>query len=181
MFWKNLSGFLSSKGFNSNPYDSCVMNKIVNGKQCTILWHVDDIKISHVEEQVLDHVYERLNKRYGKHTPLSITCGKTHDYLGMTLDYCLDGKLIIRMESYIQSLLEYLPGGFEGIASTPAADYLFTVDDSAERLLDTEYGELFHSTTAKLLFLGKRGRPDIQTAVALLCTRMTHPDVDDIK
>jgi hypothetical protein len=34
---------------------------------------------------------------------------------------------------------------------------------------------------AKLLFLCKRGRPDIQTPIALLCTRVKDPDVDDYK
>jgi hypothetical protein len=35
--------------------------------------------------------------------------------------------------------------------------------------------------TAQLLFLSKRARPDIQTAVAFLCTRVKSPDEDDWK
>jgi hypothetical protein len=27
-------------------------NKMIDGKQCTIVWHVDDLKISHVKEKV---------------------------------------------------------------------------------------------------------------------------------
>ena len=34
---------------------------------------------------------------------------------------------------------------------------------------------------AKLLFAAKRARPDIQTAIAFLCTRMQAPDEDDWK
>ena len=34
-------------GFKLNPYDRCVANKEINGKQCTIIWYVDDLKISH--------------------------------------------------------------------------------------------------------------------------------------
>jgi Reverse transcriptase (RNA-dependent DNA polymerase)/Zinc knuckle len=56
LFWKDLSGKLEKWGFEFNPYDNCVANKIINGKQCTILWHVDDLKISHVEEAVMDEV-----------------------------------------------------------------------------------------------------------------------------
>ena len=45
LFWKNLSGFLINElGFVVNPYDWCVVNKIINGKQCTVGWHVDDLK-----------------------------------------------------------------------------------------------------------------------------------------
>jgi hypothetical protein len=39
LFWKNLTGLLVDEmGFELNPYDSCVANKIIDGKQCTILW-----------------------------------------------------------------------------------------------------------------------------------------------
>jgi len=52
LFWENRSGFLIEElGFEANPYDSCVVNKTVNGKQCTAMWHVDDIKILHVEHR----------------------------------------------------------------------------------------------------------------------------------
>ena len=47
LFWKNLSGKLAEWGFKWNPYNWCVVNKMIDGKQCTILWHVDDLKISH--------------------------------------------------------------------------------------------------------------------------------------
>ena len=41
--------------------------------------------------------------------------------------------------------------------------------------------EDYHTFVAKSLFLCKRGRPDIQTAVAFLTTRVQEPDVDDWK
>jgi hypothetical protein len=50
----------------------------------------------------------------------------------------------------------------------------------AEKLSD-ELGNLYHHNVAKLLFLCKRARPDVQTAVAFLCTRVKAPDVDDYK
>ena len=36
LFWEKLSGKLQEWGFEVNPYDSCVVNKMINGKQCTI-------------------------------------------------------------------------------------------------------------------------------------------------
>jgi len=39
-----------------NPYDKCIVNKKIHGKQCTIIWHVDDLKISHVEKKVVDDI-----------------------------------------------------------------------------------------------------------------------------
>jgi hypothetical protein len=46
LFWKLLSGKLEKWGFTINPYDWCVANKMIDGTQCTIVWHVDDL-ISH--------------------------------------------------------------------------------------------------------------------------------------
>ena len=173
-------GHLEGDGFVANPYDSCVMNKVVNGKQCTVLWHVDDLKISHVDGSVNESVLDSLNTRYGKETPLTVTRGDLHDYLGMTLDYSVDGKVAIRMQDYIENMLEDVPRDMDGSAVTPAGMHLFQVNDDAEHL-DKVTADVFHSITAKILFLCKRGRPDVQVPIAFLCTRVQAPDVDDYK
>ena len=40
---------------------------------------------------------------------------------------------------------------------------------------------MFHHLDAKLLYLSKRTRQDIQTAVAFLCTRVRETDTNDCK
>ena len=60
MFYKKLVAHLKGNGFELNPYNPCVANKMVNGKQCTVVWHVDDLKISHVESAVVDMVMTEL-------------------------------------------------------------------------------------------------------------------------
>ena len=57
-FWNNLEKF----GFEFNPYDPCVANKMVNGKQQTIQFHVDDLLSSHVNPKVNDNFAIWLNK-----------------------------------------------------------------------------------------------------------------------
>jgi hypothetical protein len=57
LFWQNLSTQLAEWGFEINPYDFCVANKTIDGKQCTIVWHVDDLKISHVDRKVVTKPY----------------------------------------------------------------------------------------------------------------------------
>ena len=181
LFWKDLTGHLSAEGFKANPYDSCVMNKMVDGKQCTVLWHVDDLKISHADSGVTEGVLDRLNIRYGKETPLTVTRGDIHEYLGMTIDFSTDGKVVIRMDDYVEDMLGEVPEDMRtGPAATPASEYLFKVNADAEALSGSE-SDIFHSVTAKLLFLCKRARPDIQTPIAFLCTRVRNPDVDDYK
>jgi hypothetical protein len=95
LFWKDLTGYLTQQGFALNPYDNCVANKMIDGTQCTILWHVDDLKISHVKQEVLEDLINVLNERYGKLEPLTMTRGHLHDYLGMTLDYSTPGQVSV--------------------------------------------------------------------------------------
>eukprot|EP00957_Ditylum_brightwellii_P001556 121820-Ditylum_brightwellii.AAC.1 len=71
LFWKNLTATLEEWVFVINPYDWCVANKEINGKQCTIVWHVDDLKISHVDQKVVDGIITNLQEKYGKEAPLT--------------------------------------------------------------------------------------------------------------
>jgi hypothetical protein len=172
LFWKDLTGYLSELGFVLNPYDNCVANKMVEGSQCTFIWHVDNLKISHINQEVLEDLVSTLN--------VTVTRGDVHDYLGMTLDYSTPGQVSIRMDDYVRDLLEEAPKDMDGTAATPAAKHLFTVNADPE-YLDDATSELFHHMTAKLLFLCKRARPNIQTAVAFLTTRVKRPDKDNYK
>ena len=94
LFWKDLTSYLIEQGFELNPYDECVANKQIEGQQCTILWHVDDLKLFHVSDRVLDKVITSLNKQYGKIMLLMVTHGKVHNYLRMTINYSVPGKVI---------------------------------------------------------------------------------------
>ena len=77
-------------GFKLNPYDKCVANKIINGKQCTIAWYVDDNKISHVDSRVVTGIIKAIEKRFGK---MSVTRGKVHVFLGMNIEFIGNGKV----------------------------------------------------------------------------------------
>ena len=159
---------------------------MVNGKQLTITWHVDDLKISHVDEDVVSAIIKDLNGKYGKEAcgkdaPLTVLRGKKHEYLGMVLDYTNEGKVKIDMRDYLKkNVLAELPEGFSGTAVTPAGVHLFDVDENAEKL-NSKDAELFHHVVAQLLFACKQGRPDLQTAVAFMTTRVKNPDIDDMK
>ena len=89
-------------GFELNPYDKCVANKVINGSQCTILWHVADLRLSHLKQEVLEMIVKQLEERYGQEKELSITRGEVHDYLGMTIDYSEPGKVQFKMDDYVE-------------------------------------------------------------------------------
>ena len=87
LFWKKLSKRLKEMGFTINPYDWCIANNIINGSQCTIVWHVDDLKLSHTDPKVIDKIIAPLDYEYGKTGKMAVRRGKIHEYLGMTLDF----------------------------------------------------------------------------------------------
>jgi hypothetical protein len=167
LFWENLSSQLQEWGFEINPYDFCVANKTINKKHCTIVWHVDDLKISHKDTCVVTTILNLLDARYGQEivggerAALTISRGKVHDYLGMTLDYSAPGKVKIDMTAYVDKVLEEAPSYMDGTATTPADKNLFEVRDDIPAL-KTDDAEFLHAMVAKLLFLCKRGRPDLQ-------------------
>jgi hypothetical protein len=65
LFYDKLRAFLESIKFVVNDYDECTFNKMIDGKQCTIQFHVDDLKISHVKQSVLNDVIDQLNAEFG--------------------------------------------------------------------------------------------------------------------
>ena len=178
LFWETLSGKLQEWGFILNPYDSCVANKHVNGKQCTITWHVDDLKISHVEEHVVRSVIQKIKEEFGQHSDLSMHIGKRHDYLGMILDFNSPGVLEVDMSDYIQVILQDAPTNLRGTSMVPAAKHLFTIRRDAPKINPQEQ-EIFHHLTMQLMYLSQRGRPDIRIAVAFLSLQVANPDHDD--
>jgi hypothetical protein len=50
LFYDKLRAFLESIGFTVNDYDECTFNSMISRKQCTIQFHVDDLKMSHVKQ-----------------------------------------------------------------------------------------------------------------------------------
>ena len=177
LWYKKFRGDLEKEGFVFNPYDPCVANRDVDGTQQTVLFHVDDLKSSHLQAKVNDTFYEWLQKMYGEHKAVTATRGKKHDYLGMTLDYSVPGKVKIDMCRYVQDMLDDFPVKFKDrdTATTPAGEDLFNQKGVKGQKLDKKMSEQFHTTVAKGLFLSKRARPDIQPTIAYLCTKVLEP------
>jgi len=181
LFYQMFSGELKKWGFTANPYDACTMNKIVNGKQLIIVWHVDDCKISHEDSDVVDDTIRKLEEHFGNESSITVTRGKVHDYLGMTIDYSTKGEVKFYMYDYIEQVLSEVDSSLMcGSSTSPATRNLFTVNDEGIKL-GKQDADAFHRNVARLLFLSKRARPDIQTAIAFLCTRVKSPDTDDTK
>ena len=103
------------------------MKNIIDNKQCTILWHVDDLKTSHVNPAVVSSVLADIDGKYEKIAKMTITRGKVHKYLGMTIDCSSLGKVIFLMINYIGKNLDYIPEYMKGESDTPSAHHLFDI------------------------------------------------------
>ena len=66
---------LKADEFELNPCDKCTANKTIDGSQCTITWYVDDVKISHVNKDVVTKVINGMERTFGK---LTVNRGEKH-------------------------------------------------------------------------------------------------------
>jgi hypothetical protein len=97
----------------------------------------------------------------------------------MTFDYSIPGTVKIHMKDYIANMLDDFPIHLtkDDVSPTPAEADLFAQPESPT--LGSDAHDTFHTFVAKGLFLCKRARPDTQTAIAGLCTRVKEPTQDD--
>jgi hypothetical protein len=154
LFYQKLVGDLESDGFVLNPYDPCVANKDINGKQMTVCWHVDDLKVSHVDPAEVTKFGQWLSATY--RIAVAEHRGKVHDYLGMMLDFTFEGHVIVNMTDYIGTILADFPEEITGTRTTPAADHLFDVRDEADaRPLPEEQARPWHNSSSSVRGLGE--------------------------
>ena len=64
LWYQDLSSTLKEAGYIPNPKDICVFNKVVDGVQCTITLHVDDLMVTSVNESLIDEVMSVLKSKY---------------------------------------------------------------------------------------------------------------------
>ena len=106
--------------------------------------------------------------------------GKIHEYLGMTIDWSVDGKVIFTMYNYLEDILAEAQDDFDEEDVTPAVSDLFQVDE-AYRKLDIPTADMFHRFVVRFLYVAKRAKPDLQVSVAFLCKRVKIQNTGDWK
>jgi len=173
LWYNKLTAFLRSLGYEHSPTDLCVLRRIVGDKVFLMTIYVDDILVMADEEEVT-RIRDAFVQEYQW---ITMDISDTHSYLGMQLTL-KDGSVIIDMMNFIDKLL--LSCGEDNLREfpSPAGKDLFTVSEQAVKLNERER-KRFHTNVAKLLYLTKRARPDILTAVGFLCTRVTRATVQD--
>ena len=136
-------------------------NKMVNGEQITVQFHVDDLEVSHKEQSVLEDFLGDLRSEFRQEDELTENTGLVHEYLGITIDYLIAGKVVLTIINYLEVVIVEAAEDLKNSRSYyPGNTQLFKVDDDSPRLLPKD-AEIFHRHVARLLFASKRAKPDI--------------------
>ena len=107
---KKFMGSIMEHRFEVNPCDPCIANKTVDGKQMTILCHVDDCKLSHIDLKASDKMIEWLQDNHESifedgTGEMKMNQGKVHKFSGMTLDFMSPGEVVVTMLDHIKEPL----------------------------------------------------------------------------
>jgi len=161
---------LKNLGFKQSKYDPCVYIK--QGVRMAL--YVDDLLITFDDPKDVIELKETLTSKYGGSFKFPVN-GEI-EYLGMKFKAGKNGGVCVSMPSKMDDVI----GDVTGKAETPAGMNLFSID-TMSKLLNEEEKKKFHSTTAKLLYIAKRTRPDVLLAVNFLTTRVQNPTEEDNK
>eukprot|EP00543_Licmophora_paradoxa_P013569 CAMPEP_0202464136 /NCGR_PEP_ID=MMETSP1360-20130828/60925_1 /ASSEMBLY_ACC=CAM_ASM_000848 /TAXON_ID=515479 /ORGANISM="Licmophora paradoxa, Strain CCMP2313" /LENGTH=221 /DNA_ID=CAMNT_0049087319 /DNA_START=208 /DNA_END=873 /DNA_ORIENTATION=- len=133
------------------------------------------MEISHVDGNVVDRIVKKIEALFGK---MTVTRGKVHAFLDMTIDYSKPGLATITMKAYLKAVILESGLDVQRKAATPARRTLFDIDETSTLLEETN-AVTFWSVTNKLLYVSLRGRPDILLALCFLTTRAAKPTEQD--
>ena len=124
-----------------------------------VLWHVDDLKVSHFDTFEFTKFVGYLSSIYGG---LTVHRGKVYEYLGMELNYIKKVTVKLSMIKDLDSVIQDFTEHLVTTVATLVVDHLFTVrDEGQKQYLPEEQVQTFHCTLAKLLFKSARERYEI--------------------
>jgi hypothetical protein len=172
LWYRYIRRELENMGYTACETDRCVFRKQVGDRLFLALLYVDDI-LAIVDKREAERLRTKLIEIFGT---VQFEIGNKLSYLGMEIEVT-DAGTTIDMSFYVEELLK----GYDVVERwSPAKKTWFVVGEDS-KILSEATRKLFHSTTAKLLYLAKRARPDILTAVTYLCTRVQGATVEDMQ
>ena len=111
---------------------------------------------------------------------MATNIGKKHSFAGINFDFTNRGSLTLDIIGHLQDALDAFTEELGSTPTSPVFEFLFDVNPHAMPLSEKNR-KIFHSVFARMLYVGKRTRPDHLVAVAFLGTRTLKADVNDWK
>ena len=102
---------------------------MVNSEQITVQFHVEHLKVSHKEQSVMENFLGNLRSEFGQEDKLMENTGFVHEYLGITSDYLIAGKVVSTMFDYLEDVIVEAANDLKNSRSYyPGNDQLMKVD-----------------------------------------------------
>jgi hypothetical protein len=165
-----LTAALQELGYQANPYEPCLFNRMVDGVQCSVCTYVDDLRWYSLNKDFLMADIAHLNKKFGVIKKLTLQDCNITEYLGMIWDRSTPGECRITFPKGIKQLLDMIE--VKQTRATPGDGDLLKVDVDSKPLPE-DRRQVFVSAVMKALDLAKHVRADILTASSFLAQRMT--------
>jgi hypothetical protein len=170
LWYALIRSVIEGMNYTVSETDKCVFMKQVGDRVYLLLLNVYDI-LAVVDAEEAARLKAKLEKLF---RTIQFKEGNKLSYLGMDV-MIKDVGTTIDMRFYVDQVLE---GEDVEIFASPGTKNMFIVE-SKSKVLSEKVRKGFHSKTAKLLYLAKRARPDILTAVTFLCTRVQAATEED--
>ena len=103
--------------------------KIVNGRQCTLVWYVDGNKVSYMEEKPVEDLINYLIKHF---VELIVIRVKKHTFLGTNINITQGKKFEIDMKEKFLEAIEAFGENIDRKVTTPESSHIFIVNKQAE-------------------------------------------------
>ena len=117
----------------------------------TIMFHIDDMLMSHVRAEIVTKYIKILEEEYGKRDPLTVTRGLVHEYLGMTSDLRKKGEVALSQYDYIKKMHNRLPDSMKSRYRSSLAPADLLKQKEKNPVLDEPRQQLYHTITAEML------------------------------
>ena len=150
---------------------------MIDGKQCNIVWYVDDNTMSHEDPNMVTDILEEIKKHFGD---LVISRGDIHDFLGINIKISNDKNVELMTKHKIEDTVIQFNDICDFKVTPSCENNVWDVNYEAE-LLDDVKADLFHSLKYKLLYITERTRTYTEPDVSFLTTRVAKSNVYDWK
>ena len=155
IFYQKIVKDMESQGFDTNPYDPSVVNKMLSGKQMAILQHVDDLNISYIDRKEVTQIIKRIKSVYVDN--IQVSQGKKHNYLGIDLDFDVTGNVRVIIVEYLKKAIVDLTYYIIETSPTLAQEHLFEVFPTSKESFWKRNGQQ-NSTTVQHSFYQRFSR-----------------------
>jgi hypothetical protein len=153
LWYEKLVGVLQRLVYEACPVDPCVMRRIVNNRIHLIIIYVDDLLLL-TDRPEADCLERELTAEFKW---ITMTKSTTHSYLGMQI-MLQNNKISIDMSYFIKSTIQEVQTKTKLATMKPRAapgnKHYFVINHNSPTLSEAQR-KVFHTTTAKLLYLAK--------------------------